>query len=264
MLLAKIGKKIFRLCQLLEDPKLLQLKLRGKKVDLDLYCNLDTRWFRYLDINTVIDIGANVGQFSVLIHEILPECAIYAFEPLNECYKKLREKMSEISRFTAYNLALGDTEGVLEFFSNYYSPSSSALPMADLHKQNFPFTEQAELIQVKLTTLDSAAQNIELLDNILINIDVQGYEDKVIRGGVTTIRRAKILIIEISFRPLYDGQPLFSDIYDSLISEGFDYMGSLQQLKSPIDGSTLQEDSLFMKSEFKEKFVKKAQRKKLF
>ncbi len=251
MLLAKIGKKIFRLCQLLDDHKLLQLKLRGKRVDLDLYCNLDMRWFRCLDINTVIDIGANVGQFSILIHEILPKCNIYAFEPLNDCYKKLREKMSEISRLKAYNLALGDTKGVLEFYSNYFSPSSSALPMADLHKQNFPFTEQTELVQVKLTTLDSAAQNIELLDNILINIDVQGYEDKVIRGGVRTIRRAKVLIIETSFRPLYERQLLFKDIYDSLICEGFDYVGSLQQLKSPIDGSTLQEDSLFIKNEFK-------------
>ena len=81
---------------------------------------------------------------------------------------------------------------------------------------------------------------------MLIKIDVQGFEDKVIAGGRNIIRRATILILETSFQPLYIGQPLFEDIYDSL-KQDFRYMGSLSQSQSQIDGSALYEDSIFVK-----------------
>jgi hypothetical protein len=79
-------------------------------------------------------------------------------------------------------------------------------------------------------------------------MDVQGYEDKVIHDGSLLINRAKILLIKTSFNPLYLEQPLFRDIYECL-RDDFNYMGSLQQSQtiSRIEGSILQEDSIFMR-----------------
>jgi len=88
-------------------------------------------------------------------------------------------------------------------------------------------------------------------ENLIIKIDVQGFESKVITGGTKIIRQAEILIIETSFQPLYIGQPLFNDIYDFL-KEDFRYMGSLGESRTNrIDGSPLFEDSIFVKKSSK-------------
>jgi FkbM family methyltransferase len=62
-------------------------------------------------IQTVLDVGANTGQFATAaIHEILPEATIYSFEPLRECYDLLVKNMSYVSKFRAFNFALGSED----------------------------------------------------------------------------------------------------------------------------------------------------------
>jgi hypothetical protein len=61
------------------------------------------KWIRNLDIKTVIDVGANTGQFAAEIHAILPKAAIYSFEPLRECYDFLVDNMSHVPKFQAFN-----------------------------------------------------------------------------------------------------------------------------------------------------------------
>jgi hypothetical protein len=80
-----------------------------------------------------------------------------------------------------------------------------------------------------------------------VKLDVQGSEDKVIAGGKYLLQRTKILIVEISMELLYEGQPLFQDIFKILDLQGFRYKGVLKQLASPINGSVLQADVLFIR-----------------
>jgi FkbM family methyltransferase len=244
MILTKIGRKIARLTQILENPKLFSLWRRG--IPIDTFRKLNQHWLTEAGINTIFDIGANVGQFAKLIHEVLPTAMIYSFEPLEDCYEELKKQMQQVDHFEAFKVALSDINGELEFHRNEYSPSSSVLPMADLHRENYPFTAKEYLTKVRSAKLDDIAKDLKIEDNLLIKIDVQGFEDKVIAGGRNIIRRATILILETSFQPLYIGQPLFEDIYDSL-KQGFRYMGALNQNRSPIDGSMLDEDSIFVK-----------------
>ncbi len=89
-------------------------------------------------------------------------------------------------------------------------------------------------------------EDLEIVDNLLIKIDVQGFEHKVISGGRNTVRLATILIIETSFQSLYVGQPLFEYVYE-LLREDFRYMGALDQSQSLTDGSVMYEDSIFVK-----------------
>jgi hypothetical protein len=56
-------------------------------------------------------------------------------------------------------------------------------------------------------------------------MDVQGFEDRVIAGGLRTLERASVLWVETSFVELYEGQPLFADIHDRLRDLGFEYRG---------------------------------------
>lgn len=206
------------------------------------------KWLRSKEIKTIIDIGANIGQFAEDISFILPDAMVYSFEPLEECYLQLLEKFSQSKRFKAYNLALSNQTGKIVMRRNQYSPSSSFLPMTSLHKQCFPFTEHETTQEVSVTSLDNIATQLAIEKPLMIKIDVQGFEDKVIEGGKHTISQASVIVIEMSIEPLYENQVLFEGIYRMLKELGFSYKGNYDQLVNPSDGYILQVDGIFVKS----------------
>ncbi len=79
---------------------------------------------------------------------------------------------------------------------------------------------------------------------------MQGYEKHVIKGGPETLSRTQALIVETSFETLYENQPLFGEIYDTLRELGFSYAGSIEQLYCPHTGRIIQQDALFVKTVF--------------
>jgi hypothetical protein len=120
--------------------------------------------------------------------------------------------------------------------------------MSDLHKLSFTFAlgEETEIIQVR--RLSDVAQELNLRDPLLLKLDVQGFEDKVIIGGEDVVARAKIVIVEVSFQSLFEGGPLFDDVYRILKTRGFTYNGNFDQLLSPEDGRPLQADAIFTRA----------------
>jgi FkbM family methyltransferase len=204
-------------------------------------------YLKTFNLRTVIDAGAHTGEFARMIKELLPEADVISFEPLPESFRQLERAMRDVPGFRAFNCALGEAEAVLEMHHNDYSQSSSLLPMADLHREAFPETAHDTEETVRVRRLDDALAGIALEPELLIKIDVQGYEDKLIAGGGLTISRARVIIIEVSFQELYEGQPLFDDIYHLLTGRGFTFMGHLYQLLNPSNGSILQADALFIR-----------------
>lgn len=206
-----------------------------------------TLWLREFGINTVLDIGANAGQFAEYIGKLFPDAMVYSFEPLPDCFEKLQSKMAGAINFRAFNLALGNQTADMEFERNEFSPSSSFLKMANLHREAFPYTRNASAVSVKTRRLDDLLPELRLREPVLVKIDVQGYEDEVLRGGARIIQAASLIVIETSFETLYEGQHLFDDIYRKLTDWGFVYHGAVDQLCSPRDGRPLQENSIFVR-----------------
>jgi FkbM family methyltransferase len=204
-------------------------------------------WIRSHNINTVLDIGANVGQFAHEIRGTLPHAQIISFEPIKECFDKLMSSFANDTHFQAFNIAIGAEAGSLSMNKSSYTPSSSLLPMADIHKQLFPHTKEHTVENVAIKRLDDLLRDMKLEDEILIKIDVQGYEGKVIEGGQEIFKRTRAAIIENSFSAFYDGQPLFNDIYAKMLALGFSYRGNLHQKKDVETGEILFEDSIFVR-----------------
>lgn len=237
-LLKKVIKETFRLFNL--DVKKIQLAEKNK-----------FSWLKQMRIRTVFDIGANIGQFVKQIHNILPEANIYSFEPIKDCFEQLQKTMGSTMNFRVFNCALGDKVNEPVIYKNEFSPASSLFEMTELCKEAFPHTAQSTKEKVSIKRLDDAVRefNLELKENILIKIDVQGYEDKVIAGGRSVISRAKVIIAEVSFWELYKNQKLFNDIYQLLTGLGFKYKGNIEQIMNPIDGRPLQADAIFLKED---------------
>ncbi|MDH4240186.1 MAG: FkbM family methyltransferase [Phycisphaerae bacterium] len=232
-------------------------RIKGYIKKFFLLCGLDIRrarpdrtyeWLREMNIRTVLDIGANKGQFVWQISKLLPDARYYSFEPLKDCYEQLLKRMRHFSNFRAFPFALGDKSGKTQIHHNDFSPSSSLLSMEELHKEAFPYTKNVRIEEIEIRRLDEIIQELDIEDNLLIKIDVQGFEDKVILGGEKLISRASILIIETSFQPLYKGQALFGTIYDALSQLGFRYIGAEAPIRNPKDGSILSCDSIFCRA----------------
>lgn len=199
------------------------------------------------DINTVIDVGAHAGEFARMIRRTLPGAQIISFEPLGEPFRELAASMRGDANFQAFNFALGEREGRVEMHKNEWTQSSSLLPMAELHKQAFTYTRNETTEEIEIRRLDDAVRDIRLRPEILVKLDTQGYEDKVILGGEEVISKARLVVAETSFQTLYEGQPLFDDIYHLLRARGFSYAGNSYQLLSPVDGTIMQADAVFVR-----------------
>jgi FkbM family methyltransferase len=208
-------------------------------------------WLQTLGIETVLDIGANKGQFADIGTIIFPNANIYSFEPLETEYSKLVLNLGGNPRFKAFNIGLGDLNENMDFFISSASPSSSLLPMENLQKKLFPFTAKQTKCKVKIVRLDDfiGEYNLELKPNMLIKIDVQGAEGKVIEGGKKTFGQAQVVLTEINYFRFYKDQPLFKDIVDLLSKFDFTYCGTLEQFYNPKDYLPLFADAFFVKQD---------------
>lgn len=204
-------------------------------------------WLKKYGFKTILDIGANEGQFADKMNSLFPEATIYSFEPLPDTFAQLEENFRARAHIKIINVALGDSQGELQFNRNEYSPSSSFLELSDTHKNDFDFAVKVEPVKVTIDTLDNIMKTREQQPPLLVKIDVQGYEDKVIRGGLETIRNATMVISEVSFVELYKGQLLFEGINKMLNEIGFFYAGSIEQLRSPETNQILQADAVFIR-----------------
>lgn len=196
---------------------------------------------------TVVDVGSNVGQFAVACVKLFPEATVHSFEPVPECVVELRRNVSGLN-VTVYPFALGEEEGDLRFYVNSFSPSSSPLPLAEQHRQAFPHAQEERTIEVEVSTLDQVFDGVNLERPVMVKLDVQGYEAKVLRGGEETLKRADYVIMEVSFKPMYEGEAPFMEMARTMEGYGLRFERPVGWLTDPETGEILQMDALFVQA----------------
>lgn len=194
---------------------------------------------------TVIDVGANVGQFAVAAMKLLAPNKLYAFEPIPEVCQKLKRNTASIPQVEASELALAEAAGSRQFHLNSHSHSSSLLPLAKIHREAFPDACEVRTFEVGLSTLDQFFAEIDLGQPVLLKLDVQGYEANVIKGGKATLRKLQWVVAETSLRPLYEGEPLFIEFVEMMAEAGFRFLRPVGSHTDPRTGEILQLDALF-------------------
>jgi FkbM family methyltransferase len=198
---------------------------------------------------TIIDVGANSGQFAKGIASFFPNAQLICFEPLPTPFAALSSwAKTQGGRVRPLNLALGDEAGSVEMFLHAaHTTSSSLLATTEFSEQYYPFTKEQEKVIVQQSTLDVALREagVALKPPILIKLDVQGYENRVIAGGNDTFRAAKACILEVCLDELYVGQANFPELVAALDGLGFRYIGNLEQNYAE-DGHCIFLDAVFV------------------
>lgn len=200
-------------------------------------------------IRSVIDVGANTGQFARVALARWPDAHVYSFEPLPVPFDRLRRwAHTQGGRVTALNIALGDHNGSVKMHELESNDLSSVLRPTQRLGSLFPGAAESHEVQVQVRRLDDWSASTEGLEQeILVKIDVQGYEDRVIRGGYNTISIARACIVEIGFDSLYEGQGSFNEIYETLRRSSLRYAGNLFQGRA-MDGRVTWIDAVFVRS----------------
>jgi len=212
---------------------------------------LDDKFFVFngFDIRTVVDIGANRGQFAGTALRYFPKAIVYSFEPLPDAFTGLREAARRDSRIRPFNLALSDSSGERRIYLHKdRDDASSFLKSTETYEKRYGDSRPQEEVVVKTVTLDEVGKSElkEVEEDILVKMDVQGFENKVITGGRNFLPRAALCVLEISLIPLYDGQASSKEIFLAMDELGFDYSGNLDQVRDR-EGRVVYLDALFIK-----------------
>jgi FkbM family methyltransferase len=195
-----------------------------------------------LQFASVIDIGANKGQFASFCMGRWPQADLYCFEPLPAERAKL-EKV--VPKARVYGCALGPEAGEALLHVATRADSSSLLPLDDLQKSLFNMDEK-ETLTVDVRRLDAVIEPGLLKRPALLKIDVQGYELEVLKGAGALLDVIDAAFIEVSFAPLYRGQAEPSDIIAFLARHGLQMAGNFNQTNDA-DDRAVQADFLFLR-----------------
>ena len=201
------------------------------------------------NVNLIFDVGANAGQFGVLLREIGFDGKIISFEPLSDA----REILLNISKNDplwqiALQTAIGEENGEIEIQIAGNSQSSSVLDMLDTHVRAAPDSKYIGKEKVPLRKLDSIAPDYMDSNSIaFIKIDTQGYETQVMNGAKKLMSQIVGLQVEISLVPLYKGQCLFDEMLKKLKNDGFELWSISSVLSDPNTAQLLQVDATFFR-----------------
>jgi hypothetical protein len=143
-------------------------------------------------------------------------------------------------------MALGDKDGEATINIAGNSWSSSILEMLPSHMRSAPESHYVGQEQVRLSTLDSIIGPLRVEGgNVLLKVDTQGFEEKVLNGASQALRLINTLQIEMSLTPLYQGGVLFPEMYALLAGKGYQLVSLELGFEDPQTGRLLQVDGIF-------------------
>lgn len=125
--------------------------------------------------------------------------------------------------------------------------SSSILEMGKAHQEAAPEVKFVCSESVNLITLDSVFKNyVSNSSKSLLKIDVQGYEEQVLKGAVDNIQEIDAIKLECSLVSLYDGDKTF-DYFDFFKKNGFEFFDIETGFSNQVTGQILQFDAFFIR-----------------
>jgi len=160
------------------------------------------------DAKVIIDVGANVGFFSMLCRELYSKSKIYAFEPVSKTFSCLEKNFKDDKNTEVINTALSDHQGSGKMT---FREENSAV--SSLSKEGN--------VDVEITTLDYFLKdnNINRVD--ILKIDTESFENYVLKGAEDTLKKVKYILMEVTIAN--NKNYTISSLFKLLSSENFNF-----------------------------------------
>jgi FkbM family methyltransferase len=198
---------------------------------------------------TIFDVGAHRGESALRYKTLFPTAAVYSFEPFPESFAAFQRETAHLANVRAFNVAMSDREGEIEFNSNKYTATNSLLNTAPEVESVWPggLHDTKQQIRVRTTTIDRFCQEHSMAGIDLLKLDVQGAEPLVLKGGEGLLRRGKVRLVytEILTVPMYDGQMELHEFFRMMHDYGLELF-NFYNLNTSTGGQLRQLDAIFL------------------
>ena len=170
----------------------------------------------------VFDVGAYVGEFAALIHDVFPDARVWCFEPFPASYDRIRTRFSGADWVQVQNVGLSDRSGTAELIvGDDRSTNSLVSPVIN----NGAFASPSTRVPVPLQTLSACAHQALTADPRLsiLKVDTEGNDLAVLRGGEDLLRNGAVeaIHVEVMFIEHFKDAPLYIDICAYLRQFGY-------------------------------------------
>lgn len=206
------------------------------------------------NFKTIVDIGANRGQFALAARQWSPNAHVISFEPLDNPAAIFRQVFLGDDRVTLYQAAIGPDSQKQKMHVSARDDSSSLLPISSLQTTLFPGTEEQAIAEVAVAPLSKWLTADDLPRPSLLKLDVQGFESEALRGCESLLTGFDWVYCECSFVELYSGQKLASEIINWLSARGF-YLTGMFNCAYDHQGQAIQADFLFALKENRDETI---------
>ncbi len=221
----------------------LLIALSGRRTNSLVNSRLDLLPGHVLDhLATVVDVGANVGEWTAGVLDVTRPRQVRVFEPSPGVYPIVSGRFAARPEVTVVQVAVGDHDGTTPFYVTEHSHNASVLrPREDAQDLLDHGGDVRGQIEVQMVTLDSALADLAAID--ILKIDVQGFERSVLVGASATLRRTAWVLLEANFVSLYDDDLLLPELHALMLEAGF----TLANLSHPYvrKGQALFADALY-------------------
>ncbi len=172
-------------------------------------------WTYYAqNANTIMDIGANTGVYSLVSAAVNPNAKIYCFEPSDAIFNQLSSNVNanNFSNIKPNKVGISDSNGELLFYDIDSPNHTSASFLPEKIKEAEPDVKLIEH-KVSVVTLDSFVTDNNIPSVDLVKIDVELFEKNVFDGAKATIEKYKpVIFFEVlTDKVAADLQPLLGD-----------------------------------------------------
>jgi FkbM family methyltransferase len=179
----------------------------------------------------IFDVGANIGDYTLLIKSMIENSEIHAFEPSLKTFTKLSEKVKAQSKIVLNNFGFGDKAEKIKLFYNSELSGLASLYQRRLDHFNKKF-DQSEVVEIR--TIDQYCQEKNIAEIDFLKLDVEGNEIKTLVGAKKMLDGGKINFIQFEFGGCnIDSRTFFQDFY-YLLKDKYDIYRVLKNGLWPI------------------------------
>lgn len=201
------------------------------------------------NIDVIIDVGANIGQYGAELRNIGYQGKIISFEPTSEAFQKLQKTASKDTSWEVHNMSLGERDGESTINISKNSVSSSILKDLPQLTESAPEATFIKKETIKIKKLDSIFEDLKISGkNIYLKIDTQGYEKMVLDGAVESLKSITGIQIEMALIPSYEGSLTFEEMSANLKNLGFKLTTIESGHYNKKTGKLLEVDGVFFKN----------------
>lgn len=200
------------------------------------------------NIDLVLDVGASWGGYAKTLRRFGYKKRIISFEPVSDSHNKLLKNSSRDEDWQVHKKIIVSNKKEKKLFINISKDfdNSSLLNATELHTDSHESAKYTHKEEIECNTLDSLIDFYSINEKtLMLKIDVQGSEMDVLKSAANNLEIFKLVQIELTLQPLYEGQTLYKEIIEFMRDNNFEIWNIFPGYKKKSIGQLYQFDVIF-------------------